>query len=463
MNFIETVAEEKKKEIEIAKNNLPLSRIMNKLGGSDMSFKKAISGSGKFPSLIAEIKIASPSKGLLKKDFDIAKIAKAYGSYADAVSVLTDEKFFRGKKEYPAIARKNSGLPVLMKDFIIDKYQIYESRYLGADAILLISEMLSKDEINYFLRIAKSLGMDCLVEAGSSRALKKVLGTDAEIIGINNRDLASLEIRQGNVENLLKLIPKKKMRKLVIVAESSISSRRDVEKLKGKVDAVLVGTALMEAKNLEAKLKELKGKPLVKICGITNENDAFDAIKAGADILGFNFYEKSRRFITTKKALAIIRKLPKETLVAGIFVNPKSAKQVNKTAEKLRLDFVQLHGDESPAFCGRIERAAIKAIRVKDEKSIKEAEKYKTKYILLDSFGKSAYGGTGEEIKFRVKKLPEGKLVFLSGGINPENAAGKIKLNPFALDVCSGVEKEKGKKDFGKMRKLIRAVKGACG
>lgn len=486
MNFLEKIKCEKENEVARAKKRLPLEKLKKIVRKSTKSFGEAYSRkrlcrskgvfaqaissrkSGKETvSLIAELKRASPSKGIIRKDFDVRGIAKLYGKYADAVSVLTDEKFFRGKKEYLAIAAKASCLSVLRKDFIIDEYQIYESRHYGADAILLISELLTKEEINRFIGIADSLGMDSLVEASSADSLVKALDGGARIIGLNNRDLNTMKADFGNTKKLLKKISKERLRDLIIVSESGIDSGLQIKDLAGAVDAVLVGGSLMESKNIEAKLKELKGKPLVKICGITNEKDASNAISAGADIIGLNFYEKSPRYIAPSKAKEIIKKHP-NALYAGVFVNAK-AKDINLIAKQLGLDYVQLHGDESPSFCkgimGNLEKmkiSVIKTIRVKSVESLGEIGKYDTPFILLDSFDAKNYGGTGKEIGFALKSLPHNKLVFLSGGINEGNVREKLALKPFAVDVCSGVEgKKKGIKDFKKMKRLIQLIRKA--
>jgi len=456
MNFLEKVRIEKEKEVKLAKKKLPLARIKKGLAKSKKSFKKAISGKG--IKLIAELKKASPSNGLIKKDFDVKKLAKLYAKYADAVSVLTDEKIFKGKKEYLKIASKESKLPVLRKDFIIDEYQIYESRYYGADAILLISELLTEEKLNKFIGIAKSLGMDCLVEAENEDSLKKTLESKAQIIGINNRDLHTLKVDVTKTEKLIRKSLKSKRKKLCLVAESGINSFLQVRQLKGKIDAVLVGSSIMQAKNPETKLRELKAMSLVKVCGITNKIDAKQASTLGVDMLGFNFFKESPRYIKPKEAKKIMKTVP-QMLCAGVFVNEK-ASNVNRIAKELDLDFVQLHGDEDNIFCRKIRKPVIKALRIEKKSNLRKLNRFDCTFILLDSFDKKNYGGTGKEIAFKISKLPENKLVFLSGGITPKNVEKKLELKPFAIDVCSGVEKEKGKKDYAKMKKLVEKVKG---
>jgi len=207
--------------------------------------------------IIAEIKKASPSLGIIRKDFnpvDIARIYEAGG--AAAISVLTDEKFFQGNLSYLTDVKKSVNLPILRKDFIIDAYQIFEARSAGADAILLIAALLSKEEMQRYLDLAGQLGMDCLVEVHTEAELKKVLQTNANIIGINNRDLATFKTDLGTTLRLRPMIPAEK----IVVSESGIKSRADVEKLKKEgVDAILVGETLMKSDDISSKLRELLG------------------------------------------------------------------------------------------------------------------------------------------------------------------------------------------------------------
>ena len=207
--------------------------------------------------IIAEIKKASPSLGIIREDFNPVEIARIYETGgAAAISVLTDEKFFQGRLSYLTDVKKSVNLPILRKDFIIDSYQIYEARSAGADAILLIAALLTKEEIQHYLELARELDMDCLVEVHSEAELKKVLQTNADIIGINNRDLATFKTDLKTTVRLRPMIPTEK----IVVSESGIKSRMDVEKLmKEGVDAILVGETLMKSNDISAKLRELLG------------------------------------------------------------------------------------------------------------------------------------------------------------------------------------------------------------
>jgi phosphoribosylanthranilate isomerase len=202
----------------------------------------------------------------------------------------------------------------------------------------------------------------------------------------------------------------------------------------------------------------------VKICGITNYEDAMAALDMGADILGFNFYPKSPRFMPPEKAVKIINKLPAFVDIAGIFVNA-SIDQIHETKNFCLLDWVQLHGDENPQFCKELlshNVKVMKALRIKDHSDIKKADDYFTDAILLDAFHPEKYGGTGLTFDWNIIGHIS-KRVFLAGGINPDNAADAIKLGVYGIDVCSGIESEPGIKDHQKMKQLfdnIRHLRG---
>lgn len=200
----------------------------------------------------------------------------------------------------------------------------------------------------------------------------------------------------------------------------------------------------------------------VKICGITNLADAKAAVAAGADALGFVFYKKSPRYIIPEKARRIIKSLPSRIVKVGVFVNAKR-KEILKTARSCGLDTLQFHGAESPAFClGFKDYKTIKAFRVKDRLVLKNILKYKTSAYLFDTFVRSKPGGTGEKFDWRLLKIPGNikQQVFLAGGLRQGNIKEAMgRLSPDWLDVSSSVEKEPGKKDRGKMKKLILAVR----
>lgn len=199
----------------------------------------------------------------------------------------------------------------------------------------------------------------------------------------------------------------------------------------------------------------------VKICGITNLDDALAAVDAGADALGFVFYEKSPRNVNPMQASAIIAKLPPFVQAVGLFVNDE-AERVNWTADFCGLDLIQLHGDEEPDYCPEIRRRVIKAFRVKDAASLVPLRRYSAAGILLDAWSPAAPGGTGETFDWDLaKEAAEFGRLILAGGLTPDNVRRAVEqVRPYAVDVSSGVEAAPGKKDHDKVREFIRRAKG---
>ncbi|MDP8260552.1 MAG: indole-3-glycerol phosphate synthase TrpC [Candidatus Gygaella obscura] len=255
--FLKKIIQQKKIRIDEKKNLLSLEQLKEKLNQAPAvrDFKKAISKSSEV-SLIAEIKKASPSKGLIRSDFDVLEIIKAYEtSGVQAVSVLTEEDFFQGSMENIRLVRENSQLAILRKDFILDSYQVFESRVFGADCILLIVSLLKKDLLVELIDLANSLGMNCLVEVHNEIELKRVLSLKKDfILGINNRDLQTFEVDIKTSEKMLPFIPKGN----TIVVESGIRNYQDVLFLKFlRVNAVLIGETFMRSDNIVSKVKEV--------------------------------------------------------------------------------------------------------------------------------------------------------------------------------------------------------------
>lgn len=259
MTILDDINKHKLTEVAENKRRTPLDTLKERIPKTPAakSFSAALK-SGDNIRIIAEIKKASPSLGVIRKDFHPVEIARIYeAGGAAAISVLTDENFFQGRLSYLAEIKKAVGLPTLRKDFIIDPYQIYEARAAGADAILLIAAMLSGDEIQDYLALSGEMGMECLVEVHSEEELKKVLQTNAHIIGVNNRNLATFVTDMTTTLRLRQAVPDGK----IVVSESGIKTRGDVETLlKAGVGAILVGETLMKSQDISAKLRELLGQ-----------------------------------------------------------------------------------------------------------------------------------------------------------------------------------------------------------
>lgn len=209
-------------------------------------------------SFICEVKKASPSKGIIAEEFPYLQIAKEYNEAgADAISCLTEQKYFLGKDEYLKEIAKEVKIPVLRKDFVVDEYQIYEAKILGASAVLLICAILEEEQLKVYLQIAKELGLSALVEAHDEKEIKQAVRAGAKIIGVNNRNLKDFSVNVGNSTNLRNFVPPE----ILFVAESGIKGPEDIAALrKNKVDAVLIGETMMRSPDKAKMLRFLKGE-----------------------------------------------------------------------------------------------------------------------------------------------------------------------------------------------------------
>jgi indole-3-glycerol phosphate synthase len=254
--FLDKIVAEKRKELQKRQKAVPLSALEDAIAQkpAPIDLAEALKGDG--VSLIAEIKRASPSKGDLNLNLDAVALAKTYARCgAKAISVLTEENYFKGSgQDLEAVKNALPHVPVLRKDFILDPYQLYEARAWGADAVLLIAAILKDSVLRHLIAESQRLGMKCLVEVHNKAELKRALKCDARLIGINNRNLQTLKVDIKVTQELRPLIPPE----CLIVSESGIKGREDIEKLKDwGVNAVLIGEALVTADDIPTKIKEL--------------------------------------------------------------------------------------------------------------------------------------------------------------------------------------------------------------
>ncbi|MDY6844478.1 MAG: indole-3-glycerol phosphate synthase TrpC [Thermodesulfobacteriota bacterium] len=255
MNILDKIVENKRDEVKSKMKTIPLDIFKKKIDNlpPPLDFKRAITK--KEINIIAEIKKASPSKGVLRQEFDPVEIAKIYEENgAQAISVLTDEKFFQGKLDHMIQVKENISIPVLRKDFILYPYQVYESRASLADAILLIARILDDDTLEELYRLARNLSLQCLFEVHTEDELFRVLDIEPEVIGINNRDLDTFTTNISTTISLLENISSH----VTTVSESGIHNAKDLARLKvAGVGAFLIGEALIKEDDIGSKLKEL--------------------------------------------------------------------------------------------------------------------------------------------------------------------------------------------------------------
>jgi indole-3-glycerol phosphate synthase / phosphoribosylanthranilate isomerase len=428
-----------------------LERRAEALTSSRRDFRAALLAHS--PAIIAEIKKASPSRGLLSADFDPAALARQYESGgAAALSVLTDEHFFEGSLEDLHAAREAVALPVLRKDFTLDEYHVIEAAAHGADAILLIVAILDAGRIRALRELARAYGMAVLVEAHDAAEVAIALEAGADLIGVNNRDLKTFEVHLETSLRLAARIPGS----VVKVAESGIHSAADVQLLRGAgYQAFLVGEHLMKSASPADAIRKLSGHGMmVKICGITNREDALAAIDGGAVALGFNFYPASPRYLDPERAAGIIAGLPGSAWKVGVFVN-ETPERIAAIASRVGLDVAQLHGDESEAGYPRGLRVW-KAARVDENFRLADVDGCSAEAVLLDASAGAAYGGTGRTFDWS-RAAGSSRRIILAGGLDASNVRQAIATaRPWGVDICSRIESAPGRKDHAKMAQFLK-------
>ncbi len=255
--ILDRIVKENLQALEDRKRKLPAAELRRLTSAQPTALDLGTALRGDGIRLIAEVKRASPSQGVIRQDFDPVKIAKVYaGNGASAISILTEARYFQGSLEHLKNIRAavHDKIPLLRKDFIVDPYQVYESRAFGADSLLLIVAILSREKLRELLELSHELNMNCLVEVHDKAEVETALGSGARIIGINNRNLNNFEVDMGTTARLRPLIPADR----IVVSESGIKQRADIEDMRRlRVDAVLIGEYFMSVPDISARMREL--------------------------------------------------------------------------------------------------------------------------------------------------------------------------------------------------------------
>jgi indole-3-glycerol phosphate synthase / phosphoribosylanthranilate isomerase len=467
--FLDRIVTQTRADLKQRKHELPFEEVKRLATAQPESrdLRQALSY-GSTTRLIAEVKRASPSKGMLAPHLDPVELARTYeANGAAAISVLTEPHFFLGSPTYLTAIKQAVNIPVLRKDFIFDEYQVFEARAWGADAILLICAILDDDQLQHLLRVAHELHMQCLLEVHSAGEAQRAIAAGAAIIGVNSRDLTTFQLHPNLIRELRRLIPKDR----TVVAESGIHTTADARRLAHyDVQAMLVGESLVVSNDVPGQMRSLlqgaNEGVQVKICGLRTPQHLHAAIEAGSDMVGLIFYEPSPRYIEpdyVRELLDTIENRPAAPDVVGVFVN-KEADFINDIVEQVGLDFVQLHGSELPEFCQKIQRPVIKGLRLhsRDDIGLIRAYRETTWRILLDT-PSSQWGGSGQTHNWSLARaVAEEMPILLAGGLTPENVREAIfQVRPWGVDVSSGVETS-GTKDEEKIRAFIQEVRNAA-
>ena len=434
-----------------------------------------------FPLLLAEIKHRSPSAGLILPDAPsrIESVARSYRrGGASALSVVVERDFFGGDPSWLPRAKAASGLPALMKDFVVDEAQLDFAAALGADAVLLIVAALDDAALVRLHAAARSRSLAVLVEAHDEVEVKRALDAGAEIVGVNSRDLKTFEVDLPGMARLGALLPVSVTR----VAESGIRSRGDVEALAAAgYGAFLLGEALLKAPDPAAILRTLRGEnpTEVKICGITREEDVETCLEEGVDWIGLVFAARSPRRLTPEEGKFLRMKAKGEAAawrngggaeraaagsmkgVVAVFAEDASEEDVERVATFVRPDVIQMPNPPPPlqkkfssvlSFWNtiRVGRDDLAGARAGDA-------------LHFDTSVAGASGGTGRTFDWSMLDgIDRSRPVVLAGGLKPENVAFAVrKVRPDIVDASSGVEVAPGIKDPAKIAAFVREVRRA--
>jgi len=484
MDFLSEIIALKKQRVAAAKTRLSLEQVRERgqvrASANNRNFADALR-SYRGINLIAEFKRRSPSKGKINAQADPVAMAQLYESAgAAAVSMLTEEDYFEGSLEDLRQVCEVSSLPILRKDFIFDEYQVYESAAAGASALLLIVAALDDETLRKLRAITEDeLGMTALVEVHTKSELDRAVSCGARVIGVNNRDLRTFNVSIYTSLQLIKVVP----RDAILISESGLTPATVRQLREAGYRGFLVGETLMRASDPAKAVREFiepeeNHRPRsvwVKICGITSIDDARAAIRAGADMLGFNFYRPSPRFVEPQAAAEIIKSIRSEARgtdrsasMVGVFVD-ESIENVSRIAAEAGLDGIQLHGEEMPEYCERLkelcpQKFLIKALAARAGDGVAIARRYPVDVIMIDAFDEKLRGGTGRvaDWSFAREMARTVPRVFLAGGLSPENVAEAIDtVRPYGVDVCSAVETEPGRKSARRMKQFVDAVRSS--
>lgn len=445
--------------------------------GADVPGERTVplSHFGQNPFVICEIKRRSPSKGEISKIPDPVKQASIYVKKGIRnISVLTEQDHFGGSlNDLMAVKNAFPRIAVLRKDFLLDKEDIDVSYRAGADAILLIAALLDVNKLKELYDYATLLNLSVLVEVHNREEIEKVRPFKPKITGINCRNLKTFKI-DLTLPLSLKIFIDWDTK---LVYESGVTSFNEAAiPFESGFSAILAGEAVVRDPDLIDGLiqaekrkgesnfwnrlysKKTEKRPLVKICGITNETDARIAVELGADILGFVLADSPRK--ANASFIRSISELPVLKVAIVVTDNGEPDREVMSLLEKGYLHGVQFHGDESPRSLGSFSYPCYKALRLKDCSGAEEIGRFPGPRVLVDAWTEDSYGGTGRRIDDRaVKRAAEERALWIAGGLSPENIRSVVETyKPELIDASSQLESTKGKKDHNKMKQYFAEI-----
>ncbi|OTA20060.1 bifunctional indole-3-glycerol phosphate synthase/phosphoribosylanthranilate isomerase [Xenorhabdus beddingii] len=448
-SILQKIVDDKAEYLNTRQAEQPLESFIDEIVPSQRQFYQALTH--KQTVFILECKKASPSKGLIRENFDPVSIAKTYQPYAAVISVLTDEKYFQGSYDFLKMVSSAVHQPVLCKDFIIDAYQVYLARYYQADAVLLMLSVLDDDTYRNLSALAHRLNMGVLTEVSNEDERQRAMALGAKVIGINNRDLRDLSIDLDRTRKLAVGLPEN----TIVISESGIHQHRQVRELSQFAQGFLIGSALMAQQNLDLALRRLiLGDN--KICGLTRPRDAKTALQMGAVYGGLIFAEKSPRKINLQTAQQIINEASLQYV--GVFQN-QPIDFVCNTARSLSLTAVQLHGHEDESYINALRAVLPEHCEIWKAIDMSQAAEFSAiphvDHLLLDN----GSGGTGKPFDWQLINPQLQHNSILAGGLNIENCQQAATLGCYGLDFNSGVEVSPGIKSSQKIKHIFQQLR----
>ena len=443
------IVEDKAIWVEARKKQQPLASFQNDVTPATRSFYHALQGAR--TAFILECKKASPSKGVIRDDFDPARIAGVYKHYASAISVLTDEKYFQGSFDFLPVVSEIVTQPVLCKDFIIDAYQIYLARFYQADACLLMLSVLDDEQYRQLAAVAHSLEMGVLTEVSNEEELERAIELEAKVVGINNRDLRDLSIDLNRTRQLAPRLT----HGVTVISESGISTYGQIRELSHFANGFLIGSALMGEDDLNAAVRRVTlGEN--KVCGLTRPEDARAAHEAGAIYGGLIFVPSSPRFVSDEQAISVMAAAPLRYV--GVFRNAPVSEVAQKVAQ-FTLAAIQLHGDEDQACIDELRAALPDSVQIWKALSVKESLPARDLNHVDKYLFDNGQGGTGQSFDWSLLAGQKLDNVILAGGLGADNCVAAAKAGCAGLDFNSGVESAPGIKDANKLAAVFQTLR----
>ncbi|AKC60582.1 bifunctional indole-3-glycerol-phosphate synthase TrpC/phosphoribosylanthranilate isomerase TrpF [Blochmannia endosymbiont of Camponotus (Colobopsis) obliquus] len=451
--LLKEIIKHKKSWISSKMEQFPLENIKKQSIPSVRNFYQELTKPQKI--FILECKKASPTKGIIRKNFNLKNIANVYKHYASVISVLTDEKYFYGNFSFLTQISNMVKQPILCKDFIISSWQIFFARLHRADAILLMLSILNDHDYKKLATVAHNLNMGVLTEVINQEEWQRAITLKAKVIGINNRNLHDLSI---NLDRTIDLA-RQKIKETIVISESGIKKHQEILKLSKYVHGFLIGSTLMAATDLNITVRKLLfGEN--KVCGLTRIVDAQASYIAGAVYGGLIFIDKSPRRIDIFTAKTIISEI-KSLLYIGVFCDAPIS-HIIKVTQILKLHAVQLHGKENQFYINQLRKKLPKYCQIwkvfnMNHKDTKVQYLNNINRYILDNGGGSGKTFNWELIdnNINIKK----NNIILAGGLKEDNCITAIKLKCAGLDFNSGVEIRPGIKNHNKLKKIFQIIK----